>query len=346
MNAKRELQKENPSEQELIHYLRNSDPVKASAETNSLFRLLQEEDKILFFHSETDEGRLCAKTLQTHYSNHRNHPAECFEIKHLNYQEKAFKMRGLRNLVATLIENIRKEQQAGREVLFNATGGFKAEIAFATLIGLVFNIPVYYIHEAFRDIIEMPPTPVGWDFNLIAEHEEFFEWLNADLRTTEEVEKQIVNFEKRIGHFLEGPKLRMLLVEEEEYTMLAPTGEVFWKAYTDLLDRYAGVPVKLSSNAQKKYDDSDPETRKLFDRTFRKLQAPQLRQTHSDRVNNSDCLVFPKGHRDERVFWYENDGIVYVCEIALHSDNSYKALLDRGVRKQKYTEWHGAPSPF
>jgi len=72
-------------------------------------------------------------------------------------------MRGLRSLVATLISLIRKERAGGREVLVNATGGFKAEIAYATLVGLLFDVPVYYIHEAFQDIIEMPPTPIGWD---------------------------------------------------------------------------------------------------------------------------------------------------------------------------------------
>lgn len=52
-------------------------------------------------------------------------------------------MRGLRSLVATLIDQIRQEKKQVREVLINATGGFNAEIAYATLVGLLFDVPVY-----------------------------------------------------------------------------------------------------------------------------------------------------------------------------------------------------------
>lgn len=337
-NAKRELNKESPTKEQLTQYLRHTDPVKAAAETNSLTRLLQEGDKIIFFHSETKDGQLCAEVLSLHYQNHRDYSSECVLVKHLNYEESAFKMRGLRQLVANLIRYLQKEQGAGREVVINATGGFKAEIAFATLIGLVFNIPVFYIHEAFKEIIQMPPTPVNWDFNLLAEHEDFFEWLNADLRTTSEVEQRVGLLPSEVVS-----EVRMLLVEEEEYTLLAPTGEVFWEAYSELLSRYEGVPIKLSNSAKERYERSDSEARKLFDRTFQKLRAPNIRNTHSDRVINSNCLVFPKGHRNERVFWYEENGVVYVCELSLHSDRSYENLLSRGVCREKYFEWSDHP---
>lgn len=225
-NAKRDLNEQQPHQHQLANYLRNTDAAKASAETNSLSRLLTEGDeRIVFLCSQTDEGKQCAEALARHYKN-AQHETKVIEVPDLNYSERRFKMRGLRSLVATLIEQIRREKAQGREVLINATGGFKAEIAYATLVGLLFDVPVYYIHEAFREIIEMPPTPISWDYSLLANYEEFFEWIDADLRSTQEVDE-----------WLRGlpPNIRLLLTEEENFTMLSPAGEAFYKAYRDRL---------------------------------------------------------------------------------------------------------------
>jgi CRISPR-associated protein (Cas_APE2256) len=134
-------------------------------------------------------GDFRAALALRHFYLSQGYSAESVVIPHLTYTENRFKMRGLRSLVATLIDLIHRERQQGREVSINATGGFKAEIAYATLVGLLFDVPVYYIHEAFRDIIEMPPTPIGWDYTLLADYEEFFTWVHADLRPTAEVQE-------------------------------------------------------------------------------------------------------------------------------------------------------------
>lgn len=68
---------------------------------------------------------------------------------------------------------VRQHKQQGQQVIINATGGFKAEIAYAVLIGQLFDVPVYYIHEMFRDIIEILPLPIQWDFSLLVNYEDF-----------------------------------------------------------------------------------------------------------------------------------------------------------------------------
>jgi len=334
-NARRDLKKE-LSDTEIANYLRCTPPEQASAETNSLSRILQEGDKIIFLHSQTHEGRFCAKALKQHYQK-EGYRAEICEIPDLNYAESRFKMRGLRSLVATLIEHIRRERQAQREVLINATGGFKAEIAYATVVGLLFDVPVYYIHEAFRDIIQMPPTPIGWDYSLMAEHEEFFEWLNEDLRPTPEVDARL----QELPRFEE---LNLFLVEEEGFTFLSPMGEAFYEAYKARLDQAQKTPLLLSGKAWRTYEQAPPDVKALFDRTLRKLQIPELRSSGSDRVRNCDCLVFPKGHRDERVFYFEDEqGHIRVCELTRHSDESYERTIQKGVKRNNYKGWKSLP---
>lgn len=329
-NAQRDFKVEQPSDQQLANYIRHTLPEKASAETNSLSRLLREGDRAIFLHSHTKEGKRCAETLQRHYES-EGYKADLREVSDLTYTESRFKMRGLRSLVATLIDSIRRERQAGREVLVNATGGFKAEIAYATMIGLLFDVPVYYIHEAFRDIIEMPPTPISWDYSLLADHEEFFEWVFAENRLTTEVDARLQELPKEI---------RLLLTEEDGYTLLSPTGEVFYEAYLDRVQQAESVPILLSSAAQQTYNDADPSVRQLFDRTLAKLRLRELRISHADRVRNCDCLVFPKGRRDERVFFFEaDDHSVRICALARHSDQSYERLIERGVRRENYQDF-------
>ncbi len=335
-NAQKALEKQKLSHPEIANYLGHTDPIRASAETNSLSRILQEGDKLIFLHSQTEEGEVCADSLRRHYEN-QGYQSESQEIPDLSYTESRFKMRGLRSLVATLIDRIRRERQARREVLINATGGFKAEIAYATVVGLLFDVPVYYIHEAFRDIIQIPSTPIGWDYSLIADHEEFFEWLSEDLRTTAEVDARLRTLSR-------SEELHLLLVDEEGYTFLSPTGEAFYGAYKARLEQTEGTPVWLSAAAWRTYEQALPEVKALFDRALRKLRLKELRVSASDQVRNCDCLVFPKGHRDERLFYFEDDqGGVRVCELTRHGDGSYERSIQRGIQRDSYGDWRLYP---
>ena len=321
-NARRDLPAEQPNAQQLANYLRHTDVIRVSAETNSLSRLLQDRDRVIFLCSQTPEGRQCAEALAQSYKS-AGYQTDVVEVPDLTYTESHFKMRGLRSLVATLIDQLRREKAQARQVLINATGGFKAEIAYATLVGLLFDVPVYYIHEAFQDIIEMPPTPISWDYALLADYEEFFEWLSADLRPTPDVDQRLRGLPADV---------RLLLAEEDGFILLSPAGEVFYEAYRDRLAQSATLPLLLSTQAWGAYHAASPSTQRLFARTFTKLLLRELRLSGSDQVSHCDCRVFPKGHRDERLFYFETeDGRVHVCEIARHSDQSYERLMESGV---------------
>lgn len=335
VNAGRELGAEKARDRAaLARYLQTAAPQSASAETNALSRIVRADDKLIFLHSQTDEGRLCAEALCGHY--HRDgFKAVAHEVQDLVYTESRFKMRGLRALVAEMIKTINAERKAGREVLINATGGFKAEIAYATLVGLLFDVPVYYIHEAFKDIIAMPPTPIAWDMRLIDEHEDFFDWITQDMHTVTEADQK----RKNLPHDID-----LLLEEEDGFCMLSPTGEAFFEAYRSHVEALPEGAVLLSSAARETLAKADPSTRAVMRRTLRKLASPTLRRGGSDQVKASDCLVYPKGHRPERAFYYEQGDKVHVCELAGHEDKSYEHLMDRGVYRKDYRDfapWDG-----
>ncbi|MGI5862875.1 MAG: putative CRISPR-associated protein [Myxococcales bacterium] len=72
---------------------------------------------------------------------------------------------GLRNLVRA-IGKIARDAGGPEWVAINATGGYKAQIAVAVLIGQALGSPVFYKHERFEsEVIAFPPMPVSFDYD-------------------------------------------------------------------------------------------------------------------------------------------------------------------------------------
>jgi len=102
---------------------------------------------------------------------------------------------------------------------YDATGGYKAQIAIAVIVGQALNIPVFYKHERFSEIIDFPPLPITFDHNILAR--------NADLLTDFERGKAFSSTE--LGEIDE--KLRVLLaeisVDGESIYELSPIGQIY-----------------------------------------------------------------------------------------------------------------------
>jgi len=314
----------------LLGFLKKTAPKEASAETNSIERILRKDDQMVFLCSFTEEGRLCAEALKAYYNN-KDIAVRIKEIRDLNYAESRFKLRGLRALVAEMVQAVNEERQKGREVIINATGGFKAEIAYATLVGLLFDVTVYYIHERFREIIELPPVPIDWDFSIIAEYEDLFRWLNDDYHAMEEVDRRLSVISEQ-----DRRKISVLLEEEEGLICLGPTGEALFLAYMEKLRVAENVAVVLSTKARQTLNGYPPEVRRSFESLLKKIRIAPLRRKQAHSIEGSDCLVFPSGHREERIFFFEEGGKVFVCEMTRHSDGSYQQILSQGVYRKNY----------
>jgi putative CRISPR-associated protein (TIGR02619 family) len=65
---------------------------------------------------------------------------------------------GLLRLYDKLQAHVRKlrERHPDLEIAFNATGGYKAEIAILYGLGCELGLPVYYLHETYRVPITLP----------------------------------------------------------------------------------------------------------------------------------------------------------------------------------------------
>src|SRR5262249_11595371 len=120
---------------------------------------------LYFFHSATADGRKIATILRSYYRARGHSPVEAVEVTDLQDEDpKRFRTRGLRNLVRALCRVVR--QHTAPACAINATGGYKAQVAVAVLLGQALGIDVYYMHERFSEIIAFPPLPVALDFEV------------------------------------------------------------------------------------------------------------------------------------------------------------------------------------
>ncbi|MEN3185045.1 MAG: putative CRISPR-associated protein [Atribacterota bacterium] len=307
----------------LLTFVNTADPRKACAETNALSRLLQEGDRLIFLHSDTEEGKLCAGVLAQHYAqNGYETIVDC--IRYLSYREAHFRLRGLRSLVGKLADLIERERTIHkREVIINATGGFKAEGVYATLVGLLFNVPVWYIHEMFQEVVKMPVLPVDWNYAVIAEHEDFLRFVSEELRSKQEVRRFFPTIPESIASMLE---------EEDNFVLLSPAGEAVFRAYREKLQVAASMPVFLSKNAQQWFLKADSAVKERIKSIIRKIKLPEVRRSQIKVLKSSPCFVYPQGHQDERILFCEKDETLWICALVRHSDRSYETLLQQKIR--------------
>ena len=220
-----------PDSEDVDGWLTNADPVKASAEMNTLHRRnIDETDRISFLHSDTDEGRYCSERLGTYYDQ------KCREVRQsvleaLSYHDQSFAQSGLKSLISVTIQEIRYAREQSLTPIFCATGGFKAEIAYLNILGALLNIEVYYIHELHREEVQLPSLPLTWDTDYVLQHQDFFEWIKEKIRRSTEVKTWLKA----------RPELRPLVAEinidGDSYTDLSAAGELLFEAAKEFRPR-------------------------------------------------------------------------------------------------------------
>ena len=158
------------------------------AEINSITsicdrNLIKENIRLIFLVSDTDDGKKTGELLKLYYENSSNSlKFEIVEVRVLSGLRddniKAFKQEGLKNLVKEISTEVRKFSP--ESIAINATGGYKAQISFAGMIGQALEIPVYYLFEKFSEVIELPPQPVSLDLSFWLDNYVLFEQLENE----------------------------------------------------------------------------------------------------------------------------------------------------------------------
>ncbi len=204
---------------------------------------LSEPEKLFLCVSETADGLLSGRLLERFYAA-QFAQTQAITIEGLQTEDpRRFRDHGLRNLVRTIADIVRQERARGREPLINATGGFKAQISFAGLVGQVLEVPVFYQFESFRDVIELPPLPISFSFDYWLDHFEQLNALSQDLVPEAEVRPGLEE---------------VLLLREEGLCCLSSLGELFHRGYLERFRRNKAnllPPPAAASGTERKIGD-------------------------------------------------------------------------------------------
>jgi len=226
-NAARRLKKEAAliTDEDLHLFWKQVGVEAASAETNSLLKIAHPNEEIVLLYTSTLEGERCAVEVQRYLQSQKWSQVHLRKLP-LEKNEAQFESHGLRELVNILIDEIGKGQREKREVIINATGGFKAEIAYTTMVGMIFEVPVKYIYQDFQKPITFPALPVSWNIDLLLGYDSFFQWLDEEPRKQLEVEQRL----KAIPEPERDRVIALLLTPDSEGCIyLSPAGEILWR---------------------------------------------------------------------------------------------------------------------
>lgn len=271
-NTKRLLEKQNlgqnlqPTDEQMRQYLRQ-EPESASAEANSLLKIVEQGDSLVFLATATPLAQRCVSLLKSFFINKGFHEVNIVNLLFQNREEHIEKQ-GIRNLISVLATEITQAQKQKQEVIINATAGFKAQVVYSTMLGMIYHVPVKYIHEEFKRVVTFNPIALELDISLFVNNYYFFEWIE-DIQNSHQYDEVEMQLCKQIYDDDERSRVRSFLEPA------AGTGDVFLSPMAFTLFQQAGkykeqaqdVPYPASSevtNIDQKISSSLLETKHHF----------------------------------------------------------------------------------
>ncbi|KLU60943.1 CRISPR-associated protein [Peptococcaceae bacterium CEB3] len=165
----------------------------ASAEISSILKLKEqfaEVGEVRFLCSDTIESRLAAELVQEYFTLQEGvkvlFDAAADVIRGLQVEDaRVFAQEGIINLVKRFgaLAGEYGEFFTG-DLLLNITGGYKGTIPYLTLLGQVYNIPIYYLFEDTDALLKIPQAPVDIYWGLFAKYSELFKELEKGVEVS------------------------------------------------------------------------------------------------------------------------------------------------------------------
>ena len=296
----------------------SSDDRICGAEINSINSIIDKgylasNEHLKLFVSDTPEGRFIGEIL-SHYFKRAGRNTSFVNVQLsvveglTDLEPHRFKNEGLRNLVRLISETVR--QYGSKRILINATGGYKAQISFAGMIGQALEIPVCYLFERFSEVIILPPQPVSFDLDFWLKNADLFFELEHGIITTARLELDDERFATLIEELEE---------DREHMTSLSPTGQLFHESFRYHFSRQKATllprPSDLSDERRLiKFEDKNRGKHRGLDAYLKKiLESPYVNRiyTHYYNPSLSRSNIFKhssKGVPGQVEGWFGNGG--------------------------------------
>lgn len=311
------------------------DEKKCGAEINSINSIIKKGhsrncSKCIFLVSDSEKGKFTGAVLDLYISSGKSplkfNESQYKVIEGLSDDDvNSFRNVGLKNLVRLISQQARFLNP--ENILINATGGYKAQISFAGIIGQALGIPVAYMHEFFPDVIILPPQPVNLDMNFwLSYGEEFFE-LNMGTNITE-------------AHFTETdqrfePLIESIDVDGKMLTALNVTGQLFHETFTGafMQKKEDILPLACDMPAEKKdltFEDSNKGKHKGLENYLAKIKREKFVKSITTNYYNKDLnetnrfRISSQCRPDQIEGVYSNDGVTTKFFISTTAENGFQ----------------------
>ncbi len=139
---------------------------QASPEIKSLAKIgIGPEDQIVLYASETPDGILSARIVHDFAEQVWECTSTLEVITGLQVKDAGrFRSVGVLRYVQSIVKLIdNPNNRYGREIILNATAGYKSLVPYTTLVGLLFQVQVQYIFETSSELLSLPPLPLDFD---------------------------------------------------------------------------------------------------------------------------------------------------------------------------------------
>lgn len=251
--------------------------------------LLQARRKLIFLVSDTQDGKFIGQVL-CHYYDHADNPYRFGQVEMQTLEgltdtdPQRFRSEGLRSLVRAIAHVVRFE--TSERLVINATGGYKAQISFAGMIGQALEIPVCYLFEKFSEVIELPPQPIALDLSFWLENVETFFALDQN-----ELEVNPARHEEKFASLVDE-----IAMPGQTLVGLSAVGQLFHETYQHWFDkqRLNILPPATDISSAKKaiiYEDSNQGRHKGLKKYLEKIRELPYVQRINTYYYNPDLPV-------------------------------------------------------
>ncbi len=303
---------------------------EASAEIKSILKIqkvVQDDIIVRLIATDTVLSRLAAEIILElvdglkvgqYTINVEFNPTKNDVIKGLQVTDKkSFEKEGLVNLIDYLYSFVTSENY-----ILNITGGYKALIPYLTIMGMIGNVPIYYIFEDTDELIRIPQAPLDINWSQFEKYAYLMEKLDRGITEGWEQIKRVEGF---IDDFKE------CIWEENGMAELNALGKMFWERYRQFIILKIPKGSKLFSDSSGNRKRIEGAIKELYERLKSEIEANQINNREellNHIINLGDKNDLRHGTNPSKncfIFKYtnqEHDRIVYSPEL----NNGYLSL--------------------
>ena len=335
--------KKNFSHDAVLERLLNMEPddKRCGAEINSINSIIRkgilpELLDLIFLVSDTEDGEKTGNVLKDYFSHPkcpiRFQNVSVKKIEGLSGENKEdFRKRGLKEVAKSMTELATERPEF---TIINATGGYKAQISFAVLLGQILKIKVYYMFEGFNEIIELPPLPVSFDYSLWINNYDLLE----ELENGTFDEELVKNSDERLKTIYDVER-----GGNEKLYALNAMGIIFHRGFKELFKKDKTV-FPFERKKEPKYISSDKEGHsRIFDNKYKisdkLLQIPYITKLvcnyYNPKSGNFNRVKFTDEKLLQITFAKNGEAIGFLAETTANNDlqrNALKILISEKMK--------------